>query len=102
MSFVLYLLFAAVLAFHQTQGFASLNGLIQPGIYPPPALPHNFTKKPEYWRSHNAARAHAHAPSYHGTTFSTQFGKVHRKKLSSRQSATAWPGWPNIRYVFAL
>jgi len=103
MSFVVHLLFATLLALHQAQCFAFSDREVQPGVYPAPALPHNFTKKPEYWRySKTAHRAPEDSSFYPGTSFSSQFGKTRRLKIRPRHSETAWNGWSNIHYMFTL
>jgi hypothetical protein len=103
MCFVVYLLLATSLALHQAQCFAFSDHQVQPGVYPAPALPQNFTKKLEYWRYSKAAhRAPENASFYPGTSFSSQFGKTRRLKIRPRQSGTAWNGWSHIHYMFTL
>jgi len=103
MPFVVSLLLATLLALHQAQSFAFSDRQIQPGVYPAPALPHNFTKEPEYWHYPKAAhKAPENLSSYHGTSFSSQFGKTRQHKIQTRQSETAWTGWSNIHYMFTL
>ena len=59
------------------------DGQVQPGCYPPPALPQNFSTGPDLWRS---------ATSWTGS----------KSRLRSRQSARVWDGWSCIKYLFTL
>ncbi|KAL8684040.1 MAG: hypothetical protein Q9186_000070 [Xanthomendoza sp. 1 TL-2023] len=55
------------------------NGQVQPGCYNPPAIPHNLTTRPERWRDASSV-----------------------PPLVTRQVSKAWPGWPNIKYLFTF
>ena len=53
------------------------DGQVQPGCFPPPIIPSNFTKQPDHWRS--------------SSTW-----------LAPRQSGKVWSGWHNVKYMFTL
>ncbi|KAL8812819.1 MAG: hypothetical protein Q9200_000748 [Gallowayella weberi] len=55
------------------------NGQVQPGCYNPPSIPHNLTTQPDRWRDASSV-----------------------PPLVTRQVGKAWPGWPNIKYLFTF
>lgn len=77
------------------------DGQVQPGIYPAPALPSNFTKNADFWRSPAAA-----APKSDPGDFGGSWSRSVRKEISNekrpRQSGNLWNGWQNVRYLFTL
>jgi hypothetical protein len=64
-------------------GYQFPDGQVQPGCYPPPALPQNFSAEPEVWRS---------ATSWTGS----------KARLGPRQSSRVWHGWSSVKYMFTL
>lgn len=102
MSLVLFYLFAALLSLHEVSCSPFSNGQVQPGVYPAPALPSNFTKNPAYWRSPNASNAALPASRGRLDTSIRQSRKARSSSVSQRQSGTSWAGWPNVRYMFSL
>lgn len=65
------------------QAYQFPSGQLQPGVYAPPALPHNFSTKPQYWRSKSSWRD---PPSW----------------IGPRQTARVWNGWSGVKYLFTL
>ncbi|KAL8827976.1 MAG: hypothetical protein Q9191_002861 [Dirinaria sp. TL-2023a] len=104
MSFVLFhfYFFAALLCLREVSCAAFSNGQVQPGVYPAPALPSNFTKKPQYWRSPNATNPALFASRGHLGPSIRQSRKPRSSSVSQRQSGTSWAGWPNVRYIFSF
>ena len=75
MSFFRSLALAVFLLPLHVYGFP--DGQVQPGCFPPPVIPSNFTKRPDHWRS--------------SSTW-----------LAPRQSGKVWSGWRNVKYLFSL
>lgn len=84
---ILHLALIAFLAlpslFLSASAYQFPDGQVQPGCYPPPALPPNYSVKPELWRL---------ATSWRGS----------KKRLGRRQSAGDWNGWSSVKYLFTL
>ncbi|KAI4205274.1 MAG: hypothetical protein LQ350_000596 [Teloschistes chrysophthalmus] len=55
------------------------NGQVQPGCYNPPAIPQNLTTRPQRWRDASSV-----------------------PPIVTRQVGKVWPGWSNVRYMFAF
>lgn len=66
-----------------SRAFEFPDGQVQPGCYPPPILPQNFSTKPQYWRSKSLW---LDPPS----------------RLGPRSLAKKWSGWPGVDYLFTL
>lgn len=76
--------FLALLALSTAgQAYEFPSGQLQPGVYTPPALPHSFSPKPQYWRS----KASWHDPP---------------SRIGPRQTARVWSGWSGVKYLFTL
>ena len=60
----------------------------QPELHPAPSLPSNFSIKPEHWR--------------HATPLLQNVSQSVDRLLIQRQVSTAWSGWQDIHYLFAL
>ena len=76
------------------------NGQVQPGVYPAPALPSNFTKSSDFWRS--AAAAPKINPRQQGGLSSRNTGKELTSQIGPRQPGQVWSGWQDIHYIFTL
>ena len=101
MKVYLLLFFGFLLGFHPVDAAAFSNGQIQPGVYPAPALPRNFTKSPQFWRSPAAAAPRLNQRQ-HGGLLSRPNDRESRRELDSRQASKAWTGWEDIHYLFTL
>lgn len=98
----LYLLiFGILLEFHQVDAAAFSNGQVQPGVYPAPALPGNFTKSSHFWQSPAAAAPRLNQQQ-HGGLLSRMNDRAFRHELESRQAGKVWTGWEDIHHLFAL
>ena len=76
------------------------DGQVQPGVYPAPALPSNFTKSSEFWRS--PAAAPKINPRQQGGLSSRNTGKELTSQIGPRQPGQLWSGWQDIHYMFTL
>ena len=99
---MMLLLSALVLfpAFCRARAAVFTDGQIQPGVYPAPVLPSNFTKSSDFWRS--PAAAPKLKPRQQGGFSSRKTGKEPTSQIGPRQSGKAWSEWQDIRYMFTL
>lgn len=78
---LLFLMLSICVVFTKAYDFP--DGQVQPGCYPPPALPEDFSTKPKHWRS---------APFWTDST----------SRLGPRQTSKSWSGWSSVKYLFTL
>ena len=76
------------------------DGQLQPGVYPAPALPSNFTKSSDFWRF--PAAAPKVDPRQKGGLSSRKTGKELTSHIGRRAFGRVWSGWQDIHYLFAL
>ena len=98
---LVFCLLATCFAIHSVRAAELPDGQIQPGVYPAPALPSNFTKSPQFWRS-PAAAAPYFSPRELKSVWGRRIGKGASRKISARQSGQVWDGWQSVRYMFTL
>lgn len=101
MKLYLLLFFEFLLGFHPVHAAAFSNGQVQPGVYPAPALPGNFTKSSQFWQSPAAAAPRLNQRQ-HGGLLSRMNHRASRRELGSRQAGKVWTGWEDIRHLFTL
>ena len=95
------LLLEILLALGKADATTFANGQIQPGVYPAPVLPKNFTKSSKFWRS-PAAALPKFDPRQLRNLSRSRIGKEAANGIGPRQPGNGWRGWQNVRYLFTL
>ena len=88
------------LTFGRVDAAVFADGQVQPGVYPAPLLPSNFTKSSDYWPS--PAAAPKLKPRQQGGFSGRKTGKELTSRIGPRQYGEVWSGWQDIHYLFTL